>query len=65
MLKIEEPRVSREPIVKIKASPGGDAEDNSVSFTNASATLEDNRADLKAKYPLMAIRIGFQMLGWS
>lgn len=65
MLKIEEPRVSREPIVKIKASPGGDAENNSVSFTNASATLEDNRADLKANDPLMAIRIGFQMLGRS
>lgn len=36
MLKIEEPRVSREPIVKmltIKASLGRDDEDSSVSST--------------------------------
>lgn len=68
MLKIEEPRVSREPIVKmltIKAFPGGDTEDNSVSSTNAWVTLGDNQADPKARYLLTTINIGFQMFSWS
>lgn len=59
MLKIEEQRVSREPKVKMltmKAFPGGDTNDNSVSSTNAWATLEDNQA---------SIRIGFQIFCWS
>lgn len=68
MLKIEDPRFSREPIVKmltIKASLGRDDEASSVSSTNVWATLQDNHCDLKAKYPLTTIGMSLQMSIWS